>query len=119
MASSKYITPAELLDVLSRARAMADELIPELDLSLDELDLLEGEVPDFIMPLEAIRTGPGAIPGDDDTSPISGTQRISIRVPKRVLRAFKSRARKTGVPYQTLMNRVLRVEADKMGAPGT
>lgn len=118
MARKKTITRTELLDILDRARAMADEPMPEIDVSLDGLVLLEDEVLDPIMPLEATGTGPGALLGDDDTSPLSGTQRISIRVPKRVLRAFKSRARKTGVPYQTLMNRALRVEADKVGAPG-
>lgn len=118
MARKKTIGLDELLAVLARARELADEPMPEIDVSLDGLCLLEDEVLDSIMHLEATRTGPGAIPGDDGTSPVSGTQRISIRVPKRVLRAFKSRARKTGVPYQTLMNRALRVEADKVGAPG-
>jgi len=117
MASIKHITPAELMDVLARARIEADVPIPELDSLLDGFDLLEDDVHDSIMRLEAARTGPGALLGDD-TSPLSGTARISIRVPKRVLRAFKSRARKTGVPYQTLMNRALRVEADKVGSPG-
>lgn len=118
MARKRHITPTELLDVLSRARAMADELMPEIDVSLDGLGLLEDEALDLIMPLDATGTGPGALPSDDDTSPISGTQRISIRVSKRVLRAFKARARKTGVPYQTLMNRALRIEADKVGPTG-
>lgn len=118
MARKKTIGLDELLTVLARALELADEPMPEIDVSLDGLSLLEDEVLGPIMPLEATRTGPGAIPGDDDTSPISGTQRISIRVPKRVLRAFRSRARKTGVPYQTLMNRALRVEADRMGTAG-
>lgn len=40
--------------------------------------------------------------------------RWDIRVSKRVLRTFEARARETGVPYQTLMNRALRIEADKL-----
>ncbi len=37
----------------------------------------------------------------------SGTKPITIRVPVRVLQAYRHKAEEKGVPYQKLMNRVL------------
>ncbi|GAB3189923.1 BrnA antitoxin family protein [Hydrogenophaga aquatica] len=45
---------------------------------------------------------------------VSGTTPTTIRVHNRVLRAFRQQADETGVPYQTLMNRVLAEAADAM-----
>jgi predicted DNA binding CopG/RHH family protein len=47
-------------------------------------------------------------------STVSGTKPITIRIPKRVLHEFHRQADKTGVPYQTLMNRVLAEAAAAM-----
>jgi predicted DNA binding CopG/RHH family protein len=52
-------------------------------------------------------------------STVSGTKPITIRIPNRVLQEFHRQADKTGVPYQTLMNRVLAHAAADMGSSAT
>lgn len=47
------------------------------------------------------------------TEPVSGRKPVTIRVPNRVLRAFRQRADKTGTAYQTLMNRALESAAEE------
>lgn len=45
---------------------------------------------------------------------VSGTKPITIRVPTRVLQAFRREADRTGVPYQTLINRALAEMAESI-----
>ena len=46
--------------------------------------------------------------------PITGTQSITIRMPRRILAAFKRRAKSIRVPYQTLMVRELNISVRKL-----
>lgn len=55
---------------------------------------------------------PGPATVDRLKATVSGTSSISIRVPNRILQAFRRQADKTGVPYQTLINRALDKAAD-------
>jgi predicted DNA binding CopG/RHH family protein len=48
---------------------------------------------------------------DTPAASLSGTKPICIRVPARVIHAFKVEAAKTGGSYQANMNRVLSVAA--------
>lgn len=45
---------------------------------------------------------------------VCGTQSITIRVPRRILRIFKKKAEITGVPYQSLMIRALNTASRKL-----
>lgn len=46
------------------------------------------------------------------TPVLCGSKPITIRVPNRVLQAFRDQSDKTGTKYQTLMNRALRDAAE-------
>ena len=52
-------------------------------------------------------------------STVSGSKPITIRIPNRVLHEFRRQTDRTGVPYQTLMNRVLAEAAAAMGSSAT
>lgn len=54
------------------------------------------------------------LPSTTTAMPTSGTRSTTIRVPGRVLAAFRAEAERTGTPYQTLMNRTLEAAADAM-----
>jgi hypothetical protein len=50
----------------------------------------------------------------DAAVPVTGTKSITIRMPRRILAAFKKRAKRTSVPYQTLLIRELNIAARKL-----
>lgn len=50
--------------------------------------------------------------GKDPVRVVCGTTPITIRIPNRVLQAFRAQSEKTGTKYQTLINRALSDAAD-------
>lgn len=50
----------------------------------------------------------------DAAVPVTGTKSITIRMPCRILAAFKKRAKSLSVPYQTLLIRELNIAARKL-----
>lgn len=107
MTRKKEISADDLKAILKLGKALADLPLIEIpfdsdDASTDRWDSL----PSLSSVLEK-RTTPKAA-----MQPISGTHPICIRVPARVIRAYKLRAEKTGCSYQTLMNRALAAGAN-------
>lgn len=51
-------------------------------------------------------------PATPHTEAVSGTKAVSLRIPFRVINAFKAQSIKTGTNYQTLMNRALAEAAE-------
>lgn len=87
--------------------AAADAPFPEIDFDIDEfnVDLDQLFPADYLSELRPVTA---AVP----LTPVSGTRPILIRVPERVIRAFRIEAERKGVGYQTLMNRALKATAD-------
>ena len=106
--AKKKLTREEFSWVLDRIMEAAKEPLPEFTFIEDDLDLELGELPEFIpSPPVAVTKSAAPLP------PLSGTKAIQIRVPARVIRAFKLEAERTGGQYQTLMNRALKAAADR------
>ena len=81
--------------------SVENEPFPELDLDFADLDFDScNAVPDDM----GAHSKP--IPAR-----LTGTRRICIRLSAHTLASFKAQAAKTGVPYQTIMNRALKVVA--------
>lgn len=94
-------TETEFDDILARALAVADEPVLELHIELQDIDLT---APESAAPATST-TGSATMPAS------RASQRITIRIPGPVIAAFRAQATKTRVPYQRLMNRVLRAAA--------
>lgn len=84
------------------AAFLAAEDIPVLDLDFDSADL------DFDWSSMPEPSTPSPVAGPTPTMLVTGTQKISIRVPRHILAAFKKKSALTGVPYQRLVNQVLK-----------
>ena len=102
----KTLSEEELTAIKERAKAAAD--MPVMDMEFDdaELNLDWDALPPMTMGAPAKAAGAAV-----STLPVSGTRPVCIRIPSRVIRAFRSQAEKTGGSYQTIMNRVLREAA--------
>jgi predicted DNA binding CopG/RHH family protein len=102
----KKLSEAELLSIMTRALACADEPIPEMifDPRFDHDPSLDFDIEDLPEPpmLTAIRDV--IAPAGSTTK----TTRICIRVPTKTLHIFKAHAANRGTAYQTLMNKVLK-----------
>lgn len=97
---TKEKRPSELdfASLYERIMAAADQPIEPIEFSDEELTF------NFDAPVA---------PPVSVTAPIfAGTHPVSIRVPGRVIHAFKVQAAKSGCGYQTLMNRALRRAAE-------
>ena len=104
MTTKTRLSEDELNAILTRAIAAAE--IPLEDLTFDPMDL------DFDIVLDDISTTPAfttskAVRSCKAPLPMSGTTPICIRLPNRVINAFKLEADKKGTRYQTLINRTL------------
>jgi len=102
-------------DSLSRPLSEIDKRAFPID--FEHYQLVERELDDAPEWLEAefgiVLSKPTAPAKPHVTSgSVNGTKPISIRVPNRIIRAFKARAAATGTSYQTLMNRALKSAAD-------
>ncbi|MCG9056633.1 BrnA antitoxin family protein [Laribacter hongkongensis] len=90
-------TERELEELMARL----DDLFPDPDSELLELAGITNDMP--------------AIPDNtscQDTSS-TGTTRITIRIDSGVLAACRREGRRRGIPYQTLINQILRTELMK------
>ena len=107
MGTHRTAAPEDIIAMLARAIAMAHLPVPDLVLDTPELELTEDA-----LVLEAAFGASSAAKSGDAPLPEYGTKPISIRVPRRVIRAFKLQAARTGANYQGLMNRVLNTAAN-------
>ena len=102
MARKITLTPEEVRATLAMAMAAMDEPAPEFVFDDAFLNFdWEADVP--TPPAGA--SEPVLLSADK--LPAYGSHPISIRVPARVIRAFKAQAARTGGSYQTLMNQAL------------
>lgn len=103
---------AALEHLIQRERTDEVLLPADLEASLDES--LAFEVPlDTAVDLDRSDAVPpkasaAGSPSGARPLPATGSVSITIRIPVSTLKAFKARACSHGVPYQTLINRVLR-----------
>lgn len=95
-------TLKEVKAYLDRAMANLDLSLPDLQFDNDDLELIDDE---FL--LEPAFGSPGAAKSGEAPLPMSGTTPICIRLPNRVINAFKLEADKKGTRYQTLIKRTL------------
>lgn len=117
MARKKKLPPVEFEALLQRILAAADvplaEMVfepGELDFDLLDVDLVESQA------IDSLSRPPAAPAAKAPETPVSmyKTHSILIRVPERVILAFKHEAKRTGGHYQTLMNKSLKTTADKL-----
>lgn len=102
MKKHRKLTLKEVKAYLDRAMANLDLSLPDLQFDNDDLELIDDE---FL--LEPAFSSPGAAKSGEAPLPMSGTTPICIRLPNRVINAFKLEADKKGTRYQTLINRTL------------
>ena len=95
-------TLEEVNAYLDRAMANLALSLPDLQFDNDDLKLIDDE---FL--LEPAFGSPKAAKSGEAPLPMSGTTPICIRLPNRVINAFKLQADKKGTRYQTLINRTL------------
>ena len=108
MGRTKKISDKEILAMVARVLAFDAESLQEEDFVIDGLDFdMDESLAWTMLPTPLKR--PAATP-----TPVSlpGTRMICIRVPERVLHAYKAASAKTGRPYQTMMNRALKTAAE-------
>lgn len=110
------VSRAVVLDVFKRLMAAMENPAP-LDLT-GLSDGIECDIPDVDVLIDSLGPMPALA---DESIPATGpvpeyvtdTKHVSIRIPNRVVNAFKAEAIKAGKNYQTLMNRVLADAAGK------
>ena len=110
MARKRKLTPEEFNALIPRILAAADAPIAVLEFEPSELDF------DLDEPLANVFSPelPAAPAAKVPETPVSmyKSHPILIRIPERVIRAFKNEAKRTGGCYQTLMNKSLKVVAE-------
>ena len=108
MGRKKKISDKEVLAMVARVLAFDAESLQEEDLVIDGLDF------DMDESLAWTLAPPPLKPPTATPTPVSlpGTRMICIRVPERVIHAYKVESAKTGRPYQTMMNRALKTVAE-------
>ena len=110
MAPKRKLTPEEFNALIPRILAAADAPIAVLEFEPSELDF------DLDEPLANVFSPelPAAPAAKVPETPVSmyKSHPILIRIPERVIRAFKNEAKRTGGCYQTLMNKSLKVVAE-------
>lgn len=97
----KGLTGNDLDAILQHALAMADIPITDFEIELEDVDL------ESLTTTVATPPNPGAVPA----TVLTGSAKITIRVPAWTLAAFRAESAKTKVPYQRLMNRTLQSAA--------
>lgn len=116
MASKKILSQRQFEKMMSLITTLADRPTPEMKCDFIEFDIDSGvdldidididiDIDELYPPLPLVSEKLSAI--DIPTPTLCGTKPICIRVPARVIHAFKMQAAKTGANYQTIMNRVL------------
>lgn len=109
MAHKKKLSEEEFTSIMERALAAADMPVLDVEFEDGELNLDWDALPPITRVAPAKPTGTTDAPVSK--IPVSGTCPICIRIPARVIHAFKAQAEKTGGNYQTIMNRTLREAA--------
>ena len=116
MARKTSVSRAVVIDVFRRLMAAIEDPAP-LDLT-GLSDGIDCDIPDVDVLIDSL--GPMPVLADESTPTtgkvpeyVTGTKHVSIRIPNRVVNAFKAEAIKAGKNYQTLMNRVLADAAEK------
>ena len=116
MARKKKLTPEEFLALLPRILAAGDAPIEEIEFEPSELDfdLIDVDL-DESHTIVFSSTPPAAPAAKYPEMPVSmyKSHPILIRVPERVILAFKHEAKRTRGHYQTLMNKSLKATADE------
>lgn len=106
----KALTDTELEAIKAKLIEISDEPVMELDLSADALDLdLDLDV--TAIPAADPTQGSTSAPTPAPAGPSRRSTKISIRISERTLTAFKAQAAKNKIPYQRLVNQVLRAAA--------
>lgn len=106
MASKKKLSPEEFETILDRIKAAADQPFPDMNFDFDALDVDFDDLCAW-SPTASVKSSTT----DTPAASLSGTKPICIRVPARVIHAFKVQAAKTGGSYQRMMNRALNAAA--------
>ncbi len=106
MPRKKEISASDLLAILDLAMEASHLELPDYIFDFDSSDIDLSALPPPLASVLGKKPVPHAM-----TLPVSGTHPINIRVPARVVRAFKLRALATGTSYQTLMNRAMAAAA--------
>lgn len=101
MGKRKVMSEEEVRAILDRAMVAANEPLAQLD--MDPLEFYED-----LSSIPFVPSSAPLVPSPHKSMPLHGTHPVSIRVPVWVLQSFKEQAVKSGVSYQTLMNRCLR-----------
>lgn len=109
----KTPSPAQLADILAKVRAFVSEPLQIIEFTDAEMgvgmDLGINVNTDFdftaVLPLIAKPSIPAA------TTPCPGTRKMCIRMPNAITQAFKAEAKRRCIPYQTLINRVLKEQS--------
>jgi hypothetical protein len=102
MARKKEISADTLLALMDYVMNTPEIPFVEFPFELDAPDLDLAAIPSPISAILKMKPAP-----EERMLPISGTHSICIRVPARVIRAYKLKAIAKGCCYQTLMNRAL------------
>lgn len=90
---------------------MNDEFDAEMEISLQEaLDYN----PDDLTVVPQVKKGPSLAASTTSTT---GSARITMRIPARVLAGVKAKAQKTCIPYQTWINRELQAALSVKQSP--
>lgn len=116
MGRKTSISREVVIDVFKRLMAAVEDPA-SLDMT-GLCDVVDSELPDVDVLLDGLLSMPEL---EDEPSPttvavpeyVTGTKHLSIRIPNRVVNAFKAEAIKAGTKYQRLMNRVLADAAEK------
>ena len=105
----KTLSPAQLDDVLARARAFVGEPLQAIEFTAAELGFDIDFDFDTAFDAQPSRVANTSTPAA--TARCHGTRKISIRVPHTVLHAFQNQAKRKGTKPQTLINRVLKEQS--------
>jgi hypothetical protein len=100
MARKKELPAEDFLAIMKYILEAPELPFPEYPFNFDEID-----VSAFPPPISSILGK--KLSSSETMLPVSGSHSICIRVPARVIRAYKLQAATTGRSYQTLMNRAL------------
>ena len=103
MGRKSKLSMEDLAKIISRAVEIAEIPIQELDFDLEDHGLDEA-----FQDMPAPSSGENIRLMPSPRASLVGRTRICIRIESRTLHAIKSRAASMGVPYQTLVNSVLR-----------
>ncbi len=106
MGRKTKLSEEQFFAMLDRVLAEADEPLAVMDFDAEEFNA-SINVDDLPPPPATVKpVGTAA-----SSSPLNGTRPICIRIPVRVIHAFKAQASKTGGCYQVLMNRAMAAAA--------